>query len=64
MSKSRKIKPTSQEVLKNFNITINEFGEITSTTPVEKINTFLDQHLSDKKFKGHSGELRRSDEEE
>jgi hypothetical protein len=50
-------RPTIHEELKGFNIQINEFGQIISTLPVEKINTFLNENVEDKKLKS-------SDEEE
>ncbi len=51
MTRSKKINPKEPISLKNFDITINEFGEIISTTPVENINAFLNHHLDDKKIK-------------
>ena len=44
-------KPVVHEDLKGLEIRINEFGEIISNTPVDKINKFLDKHVEDKKFK-------------
>lgn len=49
MTKPKKVK-LKETSLKNFDIAINEFGEIISTTPVEKINAFLNRHLDDKKI--------------
>ena len=37
--------------LKGFNIKINEFGEIKSTFPVDKLNLFLNHNINDKKLK-------------
>jgi hypothetical protein len=37
--------------LKGFSIKINEFGEIKSTFPVDKLNLFLNHNINDKKLK-------------
>jgi hypothetical protein len=37
------------EELKGLNLQINAFGEIQSSLEIERINQFLDRHLSDKK---------------
>ena len=39
------------EKLEDFNIEINEFGEIVTNTSVEKLNKFLNKNLVDKKLK-------------
>ena len=39
------------EELKGFNIKINEFGEINTSFSIEKLNTFLDRKVEDKKLK-------------
>ena len=39
------------EKLEDFNIEINEFGEIVTNTSVEKLNKFLNKNLDDKKLK-------------
>ena len=44
--------------LEGFKIKINEFGEITTSYDVEKINAFLNENVEDKKLKD------RKDEEE
>jgi len=36
--------------LKNYNIKINEFGEIVSSMDVEQINEHLDENMDDKKL--------------
>lgn len=43
--------PTVHEKLTGFNIQINEFGQIVSNVAVDKLNSFLDDHVEDKKFK-------------
>lgn len=43
--------PKVNEKLKEFDIQINEFGEISSTLNVDKINAFLDENVEDKKLK-------------
>ncbi len=54
-------KPEVHEELKGFDIKINEFGEIVSSFDVDKINTFLDENVEDKKLKDLSSS---ADEEE
>ena len=49
--KPKKGKPEVHEDLKGFDIKINEFGEIVSNFDVDKLNTFLNENLEDKKFK-------------
>lgn len=44
-------KPEVHSDLKGFNIGINEFGEITTSLEVDKLNTFLDVNVIDKKLK-------------
>lgn len=48
-------KPEVHDELKGFNIKINEFGEIVSNFEVDKLNTFLDENLEDKKLVDRSG---------
>jgi len=49
--KPLKGKPEVHKDLEGFEININEFGEIQSNTPVEKLNKFLNENVEDKKFK-------------
>ncbi len=58
--KPKKGKPEVHEELEGFDIKINEFGEITSSFEVERLNKFLNKHVDDKKFK----EKKTTDEEE
>ena len=44
-------KKERSEKLEGFSIEINEFGEIITNTPVDKLNKFLDENLDDKKLK-------------
>lgn len=44
-------KPKIHEELSGFNIRINEFGEIETTFEIEKINTFLNENVDDKKLR-------------
>jgi hypothetical protein len=44
-------RPTVHEHLEGFNIQINEFGEIISNFDVERLNTFLDENVDDKKLR-------------
>jgi hypothetical protein len=43
-------KPVVNKELDGFEIEINEFGEIKSNLPVDKLNRFLDRHVDDKKL--------------
>ncbi|MEL6942816.1 MAG: hypothetical protein AAFO82_09115 [Bacteroidota bacterium] len=43
--------PQVNEELKEFDIQINEFGEIAATMNVDKINAFLNENVEDKKLK-------------
>ena len=55
-------KPQVNPDLSGFDIQINEFGEITSTFDVERINDFLDRKVDDKKFRGIDVVKRRTDD--
>lgn len=53
MSKDEK-KQSKSDVhneLEGFEIKINEFGQIVSSYEVDKLNTFLDEKVEDKKLK-------------
>jgi len=41
----------SSEKIEKFDIKINEFGELSSSLPIEDLNHFLDENLEDKKLK-------------
>ena len=56
-------KPKVHDDLKGFDMKINEFGEIVSNLEIEKINTFLDENVEDKKFKDRQ-DAESKDEEE
>jgi len=43
-----------KENLEDFNIEINEFGEIITNTPIEELNEFLNKNLDDKKLKNRN----------
>ncbi len=49
--KTDKDSSTSNKDLENFDIKINEFGEISSNIDIDKLNTFLNENVEDKKFK-------------
>lgn len=49
--KPKKGKPEVHDELKGFDIKIDEFGEIVSNFKVDKLNTFLDDNVEDKKLK-------------
>ncbi|NBV14493.1 MAG: hypothetical protein EBS07_10560 [Sphingobacteriia bacterium] len=43
--------PKVNEELSGFHVGINQFGEITTSYDIDKLNTFLDKNVEDKKFK-------------
>lgn len=43
-------KPRVHKELKGFEISIDQFGELTSNMKIEKINSFLNDHVDDKKL--------------
>ena len=53
MSKKAKLKntPHVNPELEGFNLKIDQFGEIKSSMPIEKINAFLNENVEDKKLK-------------
>ena len=42
--------------LKGFDIKINEFGEISSSFPIERLNQFLNKNVDDKKLRHQSAQ--------
>lgn len=51
MSKKKKqTTPKLHKELEGFQISVNQFGEIKSTFPVEKLNEFLNKETEDKKL--------------
>jgi len=52
----KKKDPKTHDDLKGFDIKINEFGEIVSSYSVEKLNSFLDVNVEDKKLKERDDE--------
>lgn len=53
---AKKKQPKTHEELKGFDIKINEFGEITSSYSVDKLNEFLNDKVDDKKLKDNEEE--------
>jgi hypothetical protein len=45
------IRPKVNEELEGFEVKIDSFGEITSTFDIDKINSFLNKEVVDKKLK-------------
>jgi len=43
-------KTDSNESMDQFNIEINEFGQIITNTKIEEINEFLNENVEDKKL--------------
>ena len=50
--------------LKGLDIRVNEFGEIISNIPVEKLNDFLNKNVVDKKLDEEEWEKKKKREEE
>lgn len=48
--KTAPLKPRVHEDLRGFEVSIDNFGELTSNMPIEKINTFLNENVADKKL--------------
>jgi len=46
----KKGKPTVHDELSGFDIKINEFGVMETSFNVDKINSFLDENVEDKKL--------------
>jgi hypothetical protein len=54
---SKNTKPTVHERLKGFDIRVNSFGEMESTFGIDKLNSFLNEEVKDKKIDGaHTSE--------
>lgn len=54
--KLKKGEPEVHNDLKGFDIKINEFGEIVTNLEVDKINSFLNENVEDKKLVGRKEE--------
>lgn len=48
--KTKKGTPEVHDDLKGFNIKVNEFGEIITNLEIDKLNSFLDEKVVDKKL--------------
>ncbi len=53
---------TQKTPLKGFDIKINEFGEIISSMPIERLNEFLNEETEDKKLKSQRPTAKDSEE--
>jgi hypothetical protein len=49
--KKKQDKPKLHKDLEGFSISVNQFGEIKSTFPIDKLNEFLNEKTDDKKIK-------------
>lgn len=52
MASKKNKKPKVNPELEGFELSVNSFGEITSSLPIDKLNKFLDKNVDDKKLKG------------
>jgi hypothetical protein len=52
LEESKKAKATKKKkpIIKNLNVGINEFGELTSSVKFDDINTFLNSMVQDRKL--------------
>ena len=48
--KPKKRKPRVHSQLEGFEVSINQFGELQSNMPIEKLNKFLNENVDDKKL--------------
>ncbi len=62
--KPQKGNPEVHDDLKGFDIKINEFGEITSSIGVDKLNDFLDENVKDKKLEDRDNSTQSPDLQE
>jgi len=46
----KKRKPRVHSQLDGFEVSVDQFGELQSNMPIEKINKFLDENVDDKKL--------------
>ncbi|TXB63167.1 hypothetical protein [Phaeodactylibacter luteus] len=53
---SKAEKPGVHKDLEGFEIKINEFGEVTTSFDVDRVNEFLNKNLEDKKLKSRDEE--------
>jgi hypothetical protein len=51
----KKKKPRVHKDLQGFEVSINQFGELSSNMNIEKINEFLDRNVDDKKLAERDG---------
>lgn len=47
---SKKKKPRVHSKLQGFEVSVNQFGELQSSMPIEKLNEFLNENVDDKKL--------------
>ena len=43
-------KPRVHSKLEGFEVSVNQFGELQSSMPIEKLNEFLNENVEDKKL--------------
>jgi hypothetical protein len=46
----KKRKPRVHSKLDGFEVSVNQFGELQSSMPIEKLNEFLNENVDDKKL--------------
>ena len=54
--RKKKVQPNMHKELKDFDIKVNPFGELKSSLSIDKINEFLNKHVTDKRVSGQSEE--------
>jgi len=53
----KKGKPSVHEELEGFDIKINTFGEMNTNYEIDKLNSFLNENVEDKKIKNNKEQL-------
>lgn len=46
----KQVKPRVHKDLSGFEVSIDQFGELSSNLPIEKLNDFLNENVDDKKL--------------
>lgn len=54
---SKKKKPRVHSQLEGFEVSIDQFGELKSSMPIEKLNKFLNENVDDNKLDDREGFL-------
>lgn len=61
--KPKKGEPEVHKDLKGFDIEINEFGQLVTNFEIDRLNTFLNENLADKKLQDQDIQSENEEEE-